>query len=119
MSVVEYRRFYPYNCFYFCHDATSDYDKVRVAPHKQTSYGGEDKQFFCFSRREIKWSFKGHQLPRNAKTENAANGNRHILTIKDITRSNSGTYQCHGRGMTNIAEGVLEFKGDGKDDSFK
>lgn len=77
-----------------------------TTPSSQTVLAGHDAQFFCCLVM-VTWTFRGHHLPFNAI--DVGNG---ILSIKQSTTHNEGSYTCNGRLVdTNFSsDGLLRVR---------
>ena len=70
-------------------------DQSRVHPKMQSKQIGSTATFKCSSYIlwMVTWTFNGGALPRNADMYGSRPG---ILTIKNVSMSNEGVYECKG-----------------------
>ena len=66
-------------------------DQTRVSPQLALGVEGDDLHLKCRSYSTAVWSYNDGAIPINAKYENYFN-----LVIKNIIKTNEGTYECLG-----------------------
>ena len=54
-------------------------------------------QFECWSKFDVKWTFKRKSLPANSKVISGNNSNLSLLKIINVTIENKGKYWCQAR----------------------